>query len=1530
MKNLPWMTKHERNFALRLKLISNFISSNQKFHSRPVTSLVKSLEKSRVLPGFNEECYSKLILPNIHKKHFNSSRVIYQKDANQTYSNFPQLYFYTTKRSKFREIRSSILKLSHIPSNTTFYTKNSKAIKPFIYLQNFIQNEPFTKSFHSTSDQNKKTRYNGLIAISVTLPKPSIDKLLEFVRTVTNMKNGSDTSASFSFYLDLKDLDLTRYLSIRIVQKFITKLKNDGAPSFRNFKKDLPFDNDLALKKSRRAIDRILQVIEDRRLYGFVPKESEYEDLIEAISQDQSKSSESEVIDLIEATLSKARNREDDYFYFTDRSFYKAIKGFVFRGHARGAFWCYNRMIREAEVLLSLSQKPGISANLKAELENASIKTRPSYFTTSIISNFLQDKNTLGPMFKIWANYVLLGERIPTSVQRSIISIFIKRNKIDEAIWISRVGRYLGLTSQSETHETEASHPSNPKEIPLSRQPIKKSWDNNIELALIIEAIGNESIYSNNDEESKADSIKYAENASNNLLQKYPPDLSVYSNLIQGCVSNGRFELAESLFYELSDFGIAPSNQTFAFMVSMYSDKEQIGKVKAIIKRLLFSERHSNSQGSNLKPKSGGSEKFIDNNMNFQFFVPLLYYFLCNNRINEAAQVIQTIRSSYDYNVSSKALGTALIQIYRALGQPKSGIFASKLLSDSLYPESETVKDIPSSDLKNIGLGIEKSIAANFEAAVNSIKPIDYKYESSYYSQKLSVYIEEKNLHLAVEVLKEMADNNILITKKIIYQLLYGFLECDSLDMFETLVNYYFEYIDNQLSPPIYTRWIQELSRRGDAKGAYGILMQMNEKGFVLSEIHYCMVIQACSLRGWTKEAVEIVDEMYHPDSPVQPGMSVKISLIEALVSAGDVDKSQSILDDLVYNSLTPRSKIPARAFNNLIIGYLYKGDGTNAMKCYESMLRLGIKPNRFTYTILMNAYAQERKIKNCSRILDQMIANNIEPDSAVFSILIAVYGVMSDIRAVENVFKQVEIQSINYINSRLRSQSVGMTRVMYPSKTTIEPYHKTLRVADGTFANKFSKIDSKLAPENMSSIKSTLVDPVILVMMIKAYIKVKNMDKALAFWGRLLESYPIIKLNPRRNDGPTNAITSDFHISAMRTIIRGFLKVIDIDQFFGKPKRVDDVSHSQSFQEESGINQQEFTDSISEQKSHVINPSGTPGADSSNLDKPADISSDGKMSSLDKNSLSQHNENAMLESLPESTEQKSIKDETQNALPDSDTNTAKRKVSSTKFDKNDETLRDFAKKLITVFNEAQKNNFCFEVGHVNDYISCMLLTSQYNVLIGTLKKCKPTQSQPIESMYKLNYYGGNANIEFPRLRINDKNVIYLIGRLKLSEQLRASTENDILTREKDLVIRHKHLMSQPKWAKSSFSNYHISISDESKSDGLDDSVDDGNLDSNSVNKAENMESEVPSLESISGMEGRVNLTKNVAVSDGNATVLPTLDDYLEKDIIMVELKRKLGLLTFDRDQLLRIIKLFSNFVSNDIVQKIADTLEID
>ncbi|OMJ09987.1 hypothetical protein AYI70_g10605, partial [Smittium culicis] len=270
------------------------------------------------------------------------------------------------------------------------------------------------------------------------------------------MKNGDDTSSSFSLYLDLKDKDLSRYLSIRIVQKFITKLKNDGAPSFRNFKKDHPYDNNLALKKSRRAIDRILQVIEDRRLYGFVPKESEYEDLIEAISQDQSKSSESEVIDLIEATLSKARNREDGYFYFTDRSFYKVIKGFVFRGHARGAFWCYNRMIREADVLFSLSQKPGISASLKAELENASIKTRPSYFTTSIISNFLQDKNTLGPMFKIWANYVLLGERIPTSVQRSIISIFIKRNKINEAIWISRVGRFLGLTSQNELREAEA------------------------------------------------------------------------------------------------------------------------------------------------------------------------------------------------------------------------------------------------------------------------------------------------------------------------------------------------------------------------------------------------------------------------------------------------------------------------------------------------------------------------------------------------------------------------------------------------------------------------------------------------------------------------------------------------------------------------------------------------------------------------------------------------------------------------------------------------------------------------------------------------------------------------------------------------------------------------------------------------------------------------------------------------------------------------------------------------------------------
>ncbi|OLY83544.1 Pentatricopeptide repeat-containing protein [Smittium mucronatum] len=1471
MKSIHPLTKNDKNFSIRFQYIYNSILNNTSY---PKTKLfLLNFSDKNIYFRENKKNNPRKFPSSIpYPLHLIPLHIFPDSVQSFFFLKTPNVRFHSTKTCTPSTSLSGTIQISpktFPPAHSIFSKKNPNhsfnSLKSPEILKNYSTDNVFHIN-HTLPHDSKPIK--DLLPTITQLSKSSIDRLNNFSKLVKVLKNGQDSTPAFEMYTSLKELDLSKYLSIRIVQKLLTRLKNDGAPVYRYFKKTLPFDRDSSSKKTKIAIDRILQVIEDRRKHGFVPKEPEYEDLLEAISQDSSKESEAEVMNLIEVLLERARNRENDYFFLSDRSFYKIIKGFVFRGHARGAFWCYNRMIRESEALISLSCKKGIASNVSHEFEMAGLKIKPSYFTIGLLSNFLVDKNTIGPLLKMWANIVLLNEPIPTSLQRGIVSVFIKRNKIDEALWILRVGRYLGLTSQTKNTLSDSLPSRKDRNYNAPKDPLyEKAWDSNIELALIIEAIGNSDFNSISDgNESNSESFLHAESLANNLFQKYPPDLNVYSKLIEACISNGRYDLAESLFYELTELGMAPSNQTFAYMVSMYSDKEKIGKIKAILRHIFFPNYYSNRSFSKFD-----TDDYQPQINDFQFFVPLLYYYVSTNQLNEATQILSSLKSQHNNSISGEKLGAALIQIYRALGKPEVGI----LSAEKLVSKSEDSKVNP-----------ETNIQTSIKDAINSMVHSSDSSKSFYYSQKFSVYIEEKDLYMLVEVLKEMMNNKVFLTEKLINQLLYGFLECDSLDMFETLVNYYFENFNDKLSPSLYTRWIQELSRRGDAKGAYGVLMQMVDKGLIVSEIHYCMVIQACSLRGWTNQAKDLVDEMRHPDSPVRPGMSTKISLIEALVSAGDVTSSQAILDNLIYKSLIPRNKIPARAFNNLIIGYLYKGDGASAMKSYESMLRLGIKPNRFTYTAMMNAYAQERKIKNCSRILDQMIANNVEPDAAVFSILIAVYGVMSDIQAVENVFNQIENQNMNYINAKLDGQSVGLTRVMYPSKATLEPYHRSLGVADGTL-EKYTKIDSRIIPTDVSRTRSRLIDPVIIVMMIKAYVKVKNMDKALMFWDRLIESYPIIKLNPRKLNGPRQAITSDFHVAAMKTVIRGFLRLIDLENFFGRPKMISDVSQPLPV-DESIINSETVVEK-NDTDFQKLRSSDFHRSDNYDLlaEKPDDFDSTrGEHFRADLRSNIQPHSSLL-------GGDDNIKNEISAEIEEKVL--FKKKPKGVNTEKIEESQRDISNKLIVFFNKARENNFCFELVHVNEFISCLLLSSQYTELINTLKRCKPTQTEPLDSEYSSSNYGIRSEMgykELPRLRINEQNVIYLIGRLKLAEDMRISTEEEIIGREQELVIRHKHLMSQPKWAKPTITNMK-SNSDDSE-------------------------------------EQNRELKSEARTFEEGAQIIPVLSDFLEKDIIMVELKKKAKTLTQDRDQLLRITKLFSNFVSNETVQSISETLGQD
>ncbi|PVU91325.1 hypothetical protein BB559_004186 [Furculomyces boomerangus] len=1433
--------------------IGNFDQSPQK---PPDTQhpIYPHFQNQKLINALLPSSYNHKIIRKYHAFDKNLNRTKFQSKTNRSYAKIPKdsidnkHFIPNSKSPKSDELMKEKNNHTH-NSNPSLIYNNTKSTtnekKPngneSIDIPSVSDTESITNHFAPRDKVHK-----GLIYNAITLSQGDQNQLISFCEHILS-KDLQDAETMFAMYKHLQKNNLSRFFSIRFIQKFLNFIKYSGSQSFA---KSHGVQKTKAIEP-RTAVDMILHVLEDRQSYGFLVKEGEYEELLQALSQDTSKSSEHEVMDLVEAILERARNFEPGSFFMTDRGFHKIIKGFASRGHVRGALWCYNKMISESDLLLKMSFKHKISETEKMALYKASNNIKPSFFTVSLITQLLQNKQMRGSLFKIWANLVLSGSNVPVSVHRGMIRMLVRRNKIEDALWVIKIARSL---------------PTSNKNSDTDQQPQtgREGWNSNADIAQIIQAIGNEDSDVVLGESSNISDLRInARAAAENILLVSPIDLGMYSMVIQAAVSQGQSELVEQLFNELVESGVVPNKETFGFLATMYADKGRIDKVKAILHSVYFAD-NKHQQSKNIRE----NEDLLD----IQFFVPLLYCYICSNKVNEAAELLVTWNEISNKTMTNEKLTSALIKIYRAVGRPE---LAAKLGENDLnLPIFNEIRNnlIPKTP-ENFGTDKikinEKTISKVLDSAIKSSKLYKSKTEIYYYQQKIASHLETYNLEGSVQVLEEILSKNILPSRTIIFQLLYGFLDCDALDMFELLAEYYHNTFGEPLSMPLYTRWIQELSRRGDAKGAYAVLQQIIDRGLIPSEINYCMVIQACSLRGWTKQADELFREMEDPQSPVKPGISTWVSLIEAHVSSGDVLGAHSILNDIIYRSLIPRSMVPTRAFNNLIMGYLYLRQGQKAINVYETMLKSNVKPNRFTFAALMHAYSRERKIKNCVKILDQMLKSGIEPDSAIYSILIAVYGLMVDIRGAEGVFRRAELQNEKYLQARMNSPSIQLARVMIPSGNSQDTYLRSIGPGGGSTETLRSDIDTRIHPKDQSVISSSVIDPVVLVMMIKAYSRAKNLEKVVLFWKRLLQSYPILKINPRHQSGRNVAVTADFHVSSMTTLLKVFLRVLDRDEFFSKIKSMSDVSewsdHTITTPNTNLISDEKLPDQQNLLEKNSENVESNDIQDK-NLD---DIISNAK-------DISTSTESQDVDGGTEKTEEKVVDPDVEGVI---------------RVENTSEILKEISMQLIEVFNEAKMNRFLFEISHINYYISCLILSSQYKEIIDTLAQCKPTQTEPLDSEYntlRQIQNSGGEHKEYQnliRLRISEQNTIYLLGRLRLTESTRMKIESEIKKRTDELTSRYRLLSLQPRWVKNK---------------GFGEDI-------------------------YGGQSPEGTLSNDEKSGKGKA---PTLDAYLINDIMIFELKRKLDALTYDRDQLLRIVKLWSNFVDSKVVKDIANTLD--
>ncbi|OMH78464.1 Protein Rf1, mitochondrial [Zancudomyces culisetae] len=1340
--------------------------------------------------------------------------------------------------------------------------RNGKGNGDTLDINTEITNKCDEQKGENDRKSNENKRLLGLDEMAMVLEKGVLNKLKDFAIRVRNIEKSRNVDLEFEQYIEFSKDGLTRHFYPVLVFKLIKAIKNYGI---------LKTAANRDQNNLRTAAERIVRIIDDRQKIGFKPGEQEYAELLEIMARDRTEGSFRRVVSMTEEFLKRARDGEEGSFFFSSHGFANIIRGFASVGYLKGVIWGYKRMIEESELLEQMARERTGDENLSKRLATASKRLQTNTPVVRILARSLERLAYREELLKLWANSVLAGGDVDIKLQRSTVRMLVQRGLLEEAIWASLIGRTAVVNSENKEKGTKG-----------------YDWSERVWVAKIIQEImkrggeknkGHFERYSSSWEEAKVHAYR--------LKKCRKPDVVIQSTLIGGAAILGQPHLAEKLFSELVDAKMMPDPDAFTHLLALYADQGKIDKVSCIL-REIFSDAKSVESKDTLALK-----EILQKQYDTQLFVPLLYLFVKNNNVEQASELLNAWNDFYDGDIPIEKVKTALLLVYTAAGKTSLGLQAAEKIAKGTPGE------------------------VGFESKET------YAYKRTYYRQKLKIYTQINHIPQLLNTLDEMARNKIVPNIAILSNIMHGFLKNGMIEMFEVVSDYFYRTMDTPVNITLYTLWLKELAKKRQAGKAYLVLRQMIERGHVPTEIHYSIVIQAYSMIGRVDQINALVREMNSPSSHVNLGTITKITLIEANVSNANLIEAHQILEDVIQNSLSLKTTIPTRAFNYLIMGYLALGYHKNALTLYTDMVELGIKPNRFTFAALIYHYAKQKDRRGCSAIVDTMIVNSIEPDAAIYSILIAIYGYMSDISSAEAAYKKARRKEAELRETLLASPSVKLSYLSKPIFESEMQFFMSKSYNPDIYADIDRDINAIPSDFKYSTLR--YFDPIVMLSLLRVYAINNMLEKAKSMWDILLKAYPILTINPLHPDGPRISVTADFHSSALDSMLNCYLRLLDKIGLFYNVNKIQNLdkylitseaatqyvlkkssSYLPNMKIESAF--QKFNEIYSSLKS------STSSSLSSKLMNDHFEKSFKGLNSLGGDDFSK-NKSVLKESLktPEemafggaglrvdgSLEATNIKnkgtadDEAAESSLDDVNNQFGfyvPKFIEYKYFNYEQWL--LSNKVVELMQNANKLSFKFTFKNVNKYISCLLVSARFQEIIDFLSKIDIDALLTDEQLQDT-----HLNSEFERTNlISSTNNDYLFSLLNTFNNKFLMTLKFVEKREQILENRYYNLFGTKKQ-----SLFTTAPSDDKSNDKNDIIHKDAHGDNSSTDSNTN--------------------------TDSNADNIPSLNDFITNDIVIIGLKEKLAYFYNDRNQLLAVLKVWSKLTTDKRLVRLADALE--
>ncbi|KAJ1885773.1 hypothetical protein LPJ66_009958, partial [Kickxella alabastrina] len=762
----------------------------------------------------------------------------------------------------------------------------------------------------------------------------------------------------------------------------------------------------------------------------------------------------------------------------------------------------------------------------------------PNKETWAIVGEVLVRQRDRPTFVRLWIDFMSRGARPPLSLTRSLVQMLARQACVEQAVWVMRISRCL-----PDAGDQLPMAPHARDHVPWALKVQTMHVASALDAATALDATLM----------TRDNALRQGRSAAQ-LPLLAPPDPDMYAQLIGGAVRAGNARLAEHLFAELVAAGVAPDGATYGHLARLYADTGRIERVFVIVRDFMVRRHHLAArevlaQGHELTPHAQSElrAKLLRQGARLESdvecIVPLLQLYVQAGREQEALLLLRSWNRIYSRHVPAEKLALALLRVYT---RPEDSHDAEGLVRRVL---------VRLGDGQTVGQTTDRPTGQTTDQPTG--QPTDQPKPMHMYTELVKAHSRARNLPGILGVLREISARGMKPSHAVWELVMRSFLREQALDLFDTTHAYLRDTLSMPLSMPLYAMWMRALRNHGDVAGVQAAFDELLALGQIPTQQHYLYLVQAYAYNGWVERAVGIVDSLRKPYSLLRPGLNLNIAVIEAHVACGNMEQAEAELHYLLSNTPLPKSSIPARPFNYLIIGHLYAGSGRKAMHVYEDMIRLGIKPDAYTFAVLMHSYALAKDLENCMRVFNEMIRIGIAPDLAIYTILICAFGAARKVGSAELVFNQVaQEQDLS------RSASSPAARA---AADALDIYAEDPARADWP-----SLMDTPLsaeddpASERLRAQSFFNLDPIVYIAMLKVYNNAHKPMRALATWDRFIKNFPVVQWNPRKGGVLSKSLhyTAQFHLPAWTLLLRTIKLSIGVQRVLKRPSTMPNYFH--------------------------------------------------------------------------------------------------------------------------------------------------------------------------------------------------------------------------------------------------------------------------------------------------------------------------------------------------------------------------------